>query len=384
VRILRLALDRDHVVDLHPACSVVAGLDDERAAVLRWAVASIGVGLRPGISGVVEAHGLLLGTTQADLDLLDPGADPVGTVVTPATLAADPSELPEPLRTCEGDVVALAGERHRALAEWRAASAAPSATELDLARAERLRIAIRRHEETDVEPLRVALDRVRDLTVVGVPAADVDPGGGIAETSVATGVLRSRLAALGIDLRPHDAVGPLEASEVRRIAEEWLDEHRRRATWVVGARVELAGIERRMRPSSTQVGGPLPESAERRLARASAALAQALARADEVREGTQTGQGPSPLGPADLEAVLRQEIDRHRRDRLAGAAPLLLQGVLAGTAGAAVGPVLDHLIDHGTGVQLVVVDDRSEVGEWARRAGHRRAALVTAASGPVA
>jgi hypothetical protein len=30
------------------------------------------------------------------------------------------------------------------------------------------------------------------------------------------------------------------------------------------------------------------------------------------------------------------------------------------------------------------VDDRSEAGEWARGAGHRRAALVTATSGPVA
>jgi hypothetical protein len=366
VRVLRVVLDRDHVVDLHPACSVVAGLGGEQVATLRRAVASIAVGLEPGVPGVVEAHGVLLSTAQADLDLLDLGDDPVGAVVTPATLGPDASDLSEPLRTCEGDVAALAGERHRAVEEWRVARAAPDASERDLARAERLRISIRRHEETDVEPLRAALDRVRDLG------------------PEATGALRSRLATFGVDLRPHDAVGPLDAAEVRRVAEDWLDEHRYRAAWIVGARVELDGIERRVRPPSAQVGGPLPESAERRLARATAALAQALARAEDIREGASAGRSPAPLGSAELEAVLRHRIDRHRRDRLAGNTPLLLDGVLDGIAGDAIGAVLDRLAAHGHGVQLVVVDDRPEVAEWAVGAGRRQATLVAATSGHLA
>lgn len=377
MRVLRLAVDRDHGVDLHPACSVVAGLDAGRAATLRRAVAAIAAGLDPGVPGVVEAHGVLLGTAQADLDLLDLGDDPVGSVVIPATVAAD---LPEPMRACEAAVAEAAGERHRAVVEWRTARAAPDATERDLARAERLRVAIRRHEEVDVEPLRAAVDRIRDLTAVSV-AAPRDGAERDAEVVEATLVLRSRLSTLGVDLGPHDAVGPLDPSEVRQVAEDWLDEHQRRAAWSVGARVELAGIERRVRLSPAEAGGPLPESAERRLARATAALAQALARADGVRAGVAGGGGPSHLGAAELESALLQRIDRHRRDRLAGAAPLLLDEVLHGIAGEAVGPVLDRVAAHAHGVQLVVVDDRPEASEWARSAGHRRAALVTAAPG---
>lgn len=384
MRVLRLAVDRDHVVDLHPACSVLTGLGAERSATLRRAIAAIAVGLEPPVSGVVEAHGLLLDAEQSDLDLLDLGADPVGTVATAAAIAGDPAELPEPLRTCEGDVLALAGERHRAATEWRAAGSAPDATERDLARAERLRIAVRRHEEADAEPLRTAVDRLRDLTTGGVAGAAAPDGGPVPELAEATRVLCSRLLELGIDLRPHETFGPLGASEVRRVAEDWLDEHRRRATWVVGARVELQGIERRVRPSSAAAGGPLPESAERRLARATAALRQAVARADDVREGIVEGDRPQPLDQADLELALRRRIDRHRRDRLAGSAPLVLHGALAAVAGDAIGPLLARLVAHAAGVQLVVVDDRPEAATWARAAGHRRAALVTAAAGHLA
>lgn len=373
MRVLRLRVDSRRIVDLHPSLSVVHRLEPEQAATLRRGVASVAGGLAPLGDGLLEAHGLLLDATQGDLDLLDLATDPVGAVVTTAHLReAEPGdagdERAERLRTAERDVLLLATDRRwaaRAL-ESSAASADPAGREL--ARAEQLRTAIALHEGTDVEPLRRALDADRDAR----RAAPGDPDAG----SVAA--VADELAALGIDLR-RPAV---DDDEVRRVADDLLDEHLRHASWVVGARVELEGLEQRLIAALPGAGdratppsvATLPESAERRLERATDAHAAAVARADELRQEVEAVLEPLPA--RDLEWALLRRLSGRRREHPAGTAPVVLDRVLRGLADEEVERLLDRIEPLGRGVQLIVVDDHPAAVRWAATAGSARAALV--------
>jgi len=370
VRILRLHVDGRREVDLHPHLSVVAGLQPGQAAVLRRAVAAIGCGLAPRGTGLLEAGGLLLDAEQADLDLLDLGATPTEVVVGSAALAGAGSdaELRERLRTAARDVLLLATDRRWAALARDAARLDPAPDARHLVRAERLRAAVAAHEGTDVQPLRAALDADRDARRLGAPADGT------------AAAVAGALAALGLDLRPHH----VEATEVRRTAEDLLDEHRRHEAWAVGARVELAGLEQRLlarrRPAGA-VGAAtatlLPESGERRLARAEAALADAIARADDLRE-----QARCPAPPdAVVEPVLRLAVDR-RREPPAGTVPLLLDRLLDGWSEAEVAGLLARLEPVSRGVQVLVLDDHPAAIAWAHDAGRRRAAVVSPSPAP--
>jgi CheY-like chemotaxis protein len=380
VRVLRLHVDAHHAVDLHPAVSVVHGLDDDRAGALRRGIATITAGLAPDADGLVEVHGLLFDATQDDLDLLDLAADPVGAVVTHAGLRAgalgegpgeDGLDALARLRQAEREALGAATERRsaaRALAESRRA---PDPTAQDLARAEQLRVSVALHERTDVEPLRRALDAERDARRAGAG----EPA------SAAVGAITEELAGLGIDLSRRR----IDDDEVRRIGHDLLDEHLRHAAWVVGARVELDGLERRLVAAlvdpSDDARGPRgvrarPESGERRLERASAELAAAIAGADDARRDA---AHLPPLAPEDLEWALLRHLGDRSRTHPAGTAPVVLDHVLDPLADDDVGRLLGRIEPLARGVQVVVVDDHPAAIRWASAAGRGRAAAVHAA-----
>lgn len=371
MRILRLPVDGRRAVDLHPRLSVVAGLDPEQAGRLRRAVDAITTGLAPPGGGLVEAHGLLLDATQDDLDLLDLATDPVVGVASVPTLlgTADASTL-ERLRTAERDVVLLATDRRWAAAALVAARDDDGPDDRQLARADHLRLALALHAGTDVEPLRRAVDADEDARrATGSPA---------------TGGLVDALAALGVDLRRR----PVDADEVRRVADDLLDEHHRHAAWAVGAKVELDGLERalRHRLEPTGAGRPvLPESVERRLERATAAHADAVARADALRDAAIAERDDVPPAHGLDDAVL-DALGHRWREHPAGTAPLLLDRVLHGLGDADVERLLERLGPATRGVQVVVVDDHPAAQAWVRRADPARAAVVGAtpatAAGP--
>lgn len=375
MRVLRLRVDGRHIVDLHPSLSVVHGLDPEQAAALRRAMASIASGVAPAADGLLEAHGLLLDANQEDLDLLDLAADPVGAVVTGVDLGPDDAEpragdeRTEGLRSAERDVLLLATDRRwaaRALAS--ATGADPGAREL--ARAEQLRVAVALHEGAGIEPLRRALDADRDAR----RSTPDGPGAG-----AVAGVV-TELAALGLDLRAH----VLDDDEVRRVADDLLDEHRRHAEWVVGARVELDGLEHRLlaamgtsaHPATPPSVATLPESAERRLERAGAAHAAAVARADELRD--EVVADLEPVAGRDLEWSLLRCLSDRRRDHPAGTVPVVLDRVLRGVGDDDVERILGRIGPLGRGVQVVVLDDHPAAIRWAHAAGAARAAAVRA------
>lgn len=372
MRVLRLAVDERRVVDLHPSLSIVTGLDATQARALRRAVASIAAGLAPAGAGLLEAHGLLLDAGQADLDLLDLGTGPVESVVTPATALDDASGGPsgdgrQRLRAAERDVELLATDRRWA-ARARAATLGDVTGGRTLRRAEALGLALAAHDGTDVEPLRRACDADRDAQRAGGDAGRA---------------VIAALATLGIHL-DSDRV---PADEARRVAEDLLDEHRRHAAWATGARVELDGLERglraRLAPGSVTGGATaalLPESGARRAERADAALADAVARADDLR----CGCPPPDRAPAahELEWALLRRLTDRPRDHPAGTVPILVDHVLTRCDDADVERILGRLEPLSRGVQVLLVEDHPAATAWARAAGTGRAAVVTATPAP--
>lgn len=372
MRILRLRVDSRRIVDLHPSMSVVHRLGPGQAAMLRRGVAAIAGGLAPGGDGLLEVHGLLLDVTQADLDLLDLAADPVDAVVAvpglaPAQVTDGDHAGGERLRTAVRDVLLLATDRRWAARALESSRASGDPAGRELARAEQLRMAIALHEASDVEPLRRAIDADRDAR----RAAPENAGAG----SVAP--VADELAALGIDLRAR----PVDDDDIRRVADDLVDEHRRHAAWVVGARVELEGLEQRLlatHPAGARTRPPsvvtIPESAERRLERATDAHAAAVARADELREAERAGLDPIPA--RDLEWALLRLLGDRQRSHPAGSAPVVLDRLLHGLDDGAVEHLLDRIEPLGRGVQIVVLDDHPAAARWAAAAGAARAALV--------
>lgn len=363
MRVLRLGLGDDRAVDLHPAASVVTGLTDDQRTALRRGFTAIGTGLSPSSAGLVEAHGFLLDATQDDLDLLDVPSTPTATV---ATVAEVPGTIPEDdadrLRTAERDLLLLAADRWRAgqdLARTEAARVPDPPTGEDRARLLRARIA--RHEARDPEPLRVALDRVRDA-------------GRTWEAPEPTELIEA-LVGLGLDTA--DLGLPLD--ELVRMAEDWLDEHRREADWVVGALVELQGIEDALAAGALP-GAPAADLDELRLraSRATATHADAVMRADELRSQLVASHAPRPAA-AQLQEHLVARLSAHRPARLAGAVPLVLDGVLGHLDDGEATSLLDRVAGLAGSVQLVVVDDHPAASAWAEAAGILRAARV----GPV-
>lgn len=381
MRVVRVWVDEHQAVELHPAVTVVTGLDDPQRAALRRAFAAVGSGLAPGASGLLEAHGVLLDLGQEALDLLDVGGVPSEAVVTPAHVpGAIPDEEAERLRVAERDVRVLAAAHRRAateLAAWEARLAAldDPAGDADARRrrAHELALALELQRDTDPEPLRAAFDAVHDAERVSGPAGDVDDG--------PFARLAGALADVGIDVRPLD----LPRTELLRIAEEWSDEVRRRASWAVGAAVELQGIEDRLAPVEAPGHERADVSAAVTRARDAAAdagrvHAVALVRADHARDDAR--RVATPAAAADLEPLLLGRFADQRQARLAGAVPIVLDGLFDGVADEDVAPLLDRLAQLAGGVQIVVIGDDHRPAAWARDADPRRAAVV--APGPVA
>ncbi len=362
MRVLRVQLDDGHLVDLHPAVSVVSGLSDPQRTTLRQAFDAVASGLEPTVPALIEAHGLLLDATQADLDLLEVAGNPVGAVVTGATVDGDlPDDAATRLRTAERDVALLSSDRWEAcdeLARAEIAAARPSHGAMR-ARAAALRAGIARHEATDAEPLRTALDEVRDRRRTGAPAG--------------TGELVAALRGVGIDV----ADLGLPVGELVRLAEDWLEERRIDVGWAVGAGVELAAIEAALafpEPPSDGPGHDL-DVLRARASRATAAHADAVVRLDALRAERTRRDGDRPSGQ-DLGEHLAARLDAHRPSRLAGAVPLLLDGALDHLDGADVASLLDRLAGAAGAVQVVVVAEHPAAGAWTRSVGPRRAAHI--------
>ncbi|HSP04372.1 MAG TPA: hypothetical protein VLR27_12760 [Acidimicrobiales bacterium] len=370
MRVLRVQLDDDHLVDLHPAVSVVSGLSGSQRTTLRRAFDAVGAGLEPPIPALIEAHGLLFDAAQADLDLLDLARHPGRAVAAPATLAASlPEDDAARLRTAERDVLLLSSDRIRAvddLARAEVAAARPTHARLR-DRAGSLRAGIARHEETRAEPVRTALDDVRDQQRMG---------GSVQATPVA-----DALGAVGLAV----ADLGLPAGEVVRIAEDWLEERSVDAAWSVGAEVELRAIEDVLALPEDPSGSHLQDLDARRAraSRAAAANAEAVDRLDELRTELARRHGIRPTAQ-ELDERLLARLADHRPARLAGAVPLLLDGVFDHLTDVDATTVLDRLAGQAGAVQVVVVDDHPAVAAWTQAVGLRRAACVEPAARPPA
>ena len=77
MRLLQLTLDpeRDAVLELHGAMTVVTGMSDRERQRLIRIVTAVAKGDDPGAPGLVEAHGVVLDLTSEVLAMLDTGAD---------------------------------------------------------------------------------------------------------------------------------------------------------------------------------------------------------------------------------------------------------------------------------------------------------------------
>jgi hypothetical protein len=357
MRILRLGLGDGRSIDLHPAVSVVTELTESQRTALRRSFTAIGAGLSPEPAALVEAHGLLLDATEDDLDLLDVATTAASTVATVADIpGAVPDVDAERLRTAEGDLVLLAAAR----AEWRRDLGGGRPTSLarpGLAeRGTELRERIHRHEQRDAEGVRVALDRARDASRTRGAPDEADLVGALADVGLDS-------ADLG-----------LPATELVRMAEDWLDERAREAEWVVGAQVELQGIEAAAGPMAGATAAPGTDAA----LRVAHADAEVVVRTDELRSQLVTDHAPRP--PLDeLQEHLLARLERHRPDRLAGAVPLLIDGLLAHLDDDQVTQLLDRVAAAAGPVQLVFADQHPAAGTWAVAAGVHRAAVVTPA-----
>ena len=80
----------------------------------------------------------------------------------------------------------------------------------------------------------------------------------------------------------------------------------------------------------------------------------------------------------------RLDIPEGTKGRLAGAVPLLLDGVFQHLTGVDATTVLDRLAGQAGAVQVVVVDDHPAVAAWTHAVGLRRAACIEPASRPPA
>lgn len=362
MRVLQLGVGGGRSIDLHPAASIVVGLSDGERTALRRGFTAVATGSSPAQHVLVEAHGVLLDATQEDLDLLEVACAPVLPV---ATVVEVPGALPGPdaeaMSRAERALLTLAADRWRDPVPATAPIAHPHAA--DPSRADELRGRIARHEARQPEGVRVALDDVRDAERTG---GRPDPG-----------ALAGELAAVGLDTTD---LG-LPVGELVRIAEDWLDERRREADWVVGATVELAAIEAGAPgpgvPDERDVEGGGVRSGSRRSA---ADEARALLALDELRSRLAAVHAPAPSA-AELEAHLVTRLGAHRPARLAGAVPLVLDGVLGHLADDDVARLLDRVAALAGPVQLVVVDDHPAARTWVAEVGIRRAAVVQPSPG---
>lgn len=383
MRILRLLVDEHHRIELHPGLTVVTGLTDGQRSTVRRAFTAAATGLAPATCGLIEAQGVLFDLDQASLDLLEVADDPSAAVL---SMAGVDGAIAEPdaarLREAERDVLVLAADRHRAalamaaaeqLAAGAGAATGPTSPPTELVaqarRAQLLRRALGLHRATDAEPVRAALDRRRDarqVAAVGGPRETLD------------GELRSALAGVGIDVRELD----LAEEEVVRIAEDWLDERQRDVAWAVGASVELHGLEtvlerNRCDALDTELAAdPVLEASRRRIAaeRAARTHADAIARADAL--ASDLGRNRT-TATKDLEWHLLSCLAEHRRDRLAGSVPLVVDGLPGGVGDQDLGPLLDRVAQMAGSVQVVLLADDPRVEAWARAANERRVAVVS-------
>lgn len=363
MRVLRLGLGEGRTIDLHPAVSIVVGTTPDERSALRRGVSAICTGLAPGPPGLLEAHGLLLDASQDDLDLLEVSTAPAAAVATSADVdGAIPPDEAQRLRVTEQHVDLLAAERWRtsrqrsgAPADARPATAPAPGEE----RAAALRARISRHEARDATGVRSGLDAVRDAGRSGT-VADLAR-------------LVDQLAEVGLDT----ADLGLPAAELVRIAEDWIDERRREADRVVGASVELAGIE-----EALVRAGSGAEDRWREAALAATAHAEALAQADDLRSQAVDRHAPRPSA-ADVEASLLARLSVHRPTRLAGAAPLVLDGVLGHLDAQEATHVLERVAGLAGAVQLIVIEEHPAVRAWAEHAGMRRAAIVEPVPDPI-
>lgn len=379
MRVVRLRVDEHRVVELHPAVTVVTGLDETQRTELRRAFAAVASGLAPSTSGLLEAHGVLLDLDQGALDLLEVAEVPSDAVLTAAHVpGAVAEEAAERLRVAERDVRVLAAAHRRAAAAleaWEARLRALDDPDGDVVarrrRADELALALELQRMTDPEPVRVGVDHVHDAERGSTGAPAVEP----------LARLAAALAEVGLDVRGLD----LPDSEVLRIAEEWSDEVRRRSSWAIGAAVEVQGLEARFVPVAAPDDERSDVSAEVARAREAAADARrvhadALLRADHARAAARLATVPVPV--ADLEAHLLGRLAHQRQARLAGAVPVVFDDLFDAVPDAEVAPLLDRLAQLAGGVQLVVTGDDPRPAEWARAADPLQVAVV--APGPAA
>jgi hypothetical protein len=362
MRVVRLGLGDARAVDLHPSVSVVTGLTERQHTALRRGFRAIGTGLSPGSAGLVEAHGLLLDTTQDDLDLLEVPATPASTVTTAAGVpGAIPDADAEHLRTAERDLLLLAAERWRAcrgLASVADARRGVAPTAGTTGRVAELRARIARHAALDPEPVRVALDQARDADRAGVAPAPAR--------------LEAALARVGLDV----ADLGLPVPELIGLAQDWLEEHHAEGERVVGATVELAGIERSGDGPTADEDDDDVLALRRRASRAGATHVEAVVRADELQAALVARHQPRPDLDA-LQAHLADRLTHHRPQRLAGAVPLVLDGLLGHLDADEVVALLDRTAGLAGAVQLVVVDEHPAAQRWAEGVGMRRAAVIS-------
>lgn len=361
MRILRARLDDGSSLDLHPAVSVIADATARQRDSLRRTFHAVTTGLAPGAPALLEAHGILLDATQDDLDLLEVPLAPALALATRAELSAD-ADASHRLRQAERDLLLLAADRaqaRRALAHAEATTEQPTHARLrDRAAALRARIA--RHAAQEAEPVRAALDGVRDRRRAGV-GPDLDAA-------------TRALSAVGLDV----ADLGLDQTEVVHLAEDWLAERQAEAAAVVGAGVELRGIERTLAEPEPDATGVDLGVVRARAARATDAHLEAIDRVEALHASLAPHAAPSA---AALEAHLVDRLVAHRPARLAGAVPLLVDGAFEHLGPEDVGRVLDRVAALAGGVQLVVIDLNPAVRGWAVAVGIRRAALVAPAPG---
>ncbi|HEU5081960.1 MAG TPA: hypothetical protein VFU14_01375 [Acidimicrobiales bacterium] len=374
---VRLRVDEHQVVELHPAVTVVTGLDEAQRVELRRTFAAVASGLAPATTGLLEAHGVLLDLDQGALDLLEVAEVPSDAVLTPAHVpGAVPDEVAERLRVAERDVRVLAAAHRRAAAALEAWDARLQALDdpdgdslARRRRADALGLALDLHRATDPEPVRAAVDAVHDAER-SAPGVAVEPVARLADS----------LADVGIDVRSLD----LPDAEVLRIAEEWSDEVRRRGSWAIGAAVELQGLEARLTPADASDDERAEVSAAVARSRDAAADARrvhadALLRADHARDAARLAA--TPAAAADLEGHLLGRLAEQRQARLAGAVPVVLDEVFGAVPDDQLGPLLDRLAQLAGGVQLVVSGDDPRPAEWGRAADPLRVAVVAPGAG---
>lgn len=282
--------DDESTLDLHPMLTVVTGLSRDARSSLLQAVTALPSGDDPGMTGTVEAHGVLLDLNVDTLDLLDMSSG-VDVIVRPGDLPVGQSAETAAVDTAvsdEGSAKARAAYEDtfatvRAVEESAAVVRAEyrGAVEARTAYADKLAEAERHLDAQAAENLEAARRTVAELEV----ELGVEPGTSTLASTESLDERRSRLtqqlddysrvldAYDAIDIEPvveamhtvreASATGPIPSPRALALADEWmtLQEHLQ----AVEERLEAEG-------AGTENASARLENARRRLAAAEEAV----------------------------------------------------------------------------------------------------------------